>query len=402
MIERKPHEPMLDFLPQSGTWDDSQGRSLALGCATCPWLKRCGGLHVAAPVFDCLSYCSCEDRSKCDAVCPNNPDTFVNHVREVRGFDLGNVPRAPELPTPALPPVIPYVQHGYRRNGQFTSPSAAIPLYKLYDLRTGKLHVRSKAELAERFRIDPSAQMIATGVDRDFRVESWWEWFWTDADRLKPLRDLGVALITVPNFSLFTNVPRHDNFHAMKRIALSWAAVVNSGVAAALHINARTPTDYRVWLEFIRDRPEVRTLAFEFGTGCGSGNRIEFHVDQLCALARGMGRPLTLILRGGSGYLAKLRDNFAHVAVIETAAFRKTMKRMRGTLRDNGRVKWEQAPTNKGAPLDELLAHNSRVQDQATRDPPQRQPRSALVIRHSRPRSTNNADGQPRQTSFLR
>src|SRR5262249_44274604 len=146
---------------------------------------------------DCMSYCSCHDRMKCDAVCPNNPDVFVKHVREVRGFDLGNVPRAPVLGIPALPPVIPYVQHGYRRSGTFMAPSAAIPLYKLYDLRTGKLHVRSKAELAERFRIDPSAQLIATGVDRDFRVESWWEWFWTDAERLKPLRDLGVSLITV-------------------------------------------------------------------------------------------------------------------------------------------------------------------------------------------------------------
>jgi hypothetical protein len=60
---------------------------------------------------------------------------------------------------------------------------------------------------------------------------------------MQTLLDLEIALVTTPNFSLFTNVPRPDNLHAIKRIGLSWAELVAGGVPAALHINARTDYD---------------------------------------------------------------------------------------------------------------------------------------------------------------
>ena len=59
--------------------------------------------------------------------------------------------------------------------------------------------------------------MIVSGVDKDGPIERWWDY----KDRelvLASLKQLGITLITTPNFSLLTDVPRTDNLHAMKRI----------------------------------------------------------------------------------------------------------------------------------------------------------------------------------------
>jgi hypothetical protein len=85
--------------------------------------------------------------------------------------------------------------------------------------------------------------------------------------------DLGIVLVTAPNYSLILNVPRQDNLHNMKRIALVWAEFMAGGVACALHVNGRTPYDYMRWRDFVAERPEVRHIAFEFGTGAGSSAR---------------------------------------------------------------------------------------------------------------------------------
>ena len=85
----------------------------------------------------------------------------------------------------------------------------------------------------------------------------------------------------------------------MKRIALSWAEVMGLGVPAALHLNARTDHDYARWTKFVAERPEVTMVAFEFATGAGYSERLEWHVDRLCALASAAGHELTLIVRGG-------------------------------------------------------------------------------------------------------
>ena len=51
---------------------------------------------------------------------------------------------------------------------------------------------------------------------------------------------LGVEMVNSPNFSLFTNVTRHDNLHNMKRIALTSAEFMAGGMPCALHVNVRT------------------------------------------------------------------------------------------------------------------------------------------------------------------
>ncbi len=400
MTRRAPQEPTRRFEPSYRLRDDAALYAPSLGCSGCPDFEICGGLHTDAGVFDCNDFCSCADPALCDTVCRNKPDTFFERYLEIGGFDLKSTPKVPALPAPSLPPVIPLIGHKYSRHAVLNEPVIAVPLYELFHMGSGQPLVRTRAELAARFRIPEEAVVVASGVDRDIKLEAWWAF----ADRSLihvTLRDLGIALVTVPNFSLFLNVPRPDNLHSIKRIALSWAELMTAGIPAALHLNARTDRDYARWMRFVRERPEVEIVAFEFGTGAGAPNRIDWHVDRLCRLADAAGRPMTLVVRGGAPVLQRLRRHFAHVVLIETDAFARTLKRRRAELTEGGRLRWPRISTPKGAPIDELLAHNIATKRAALLltdfAPPPRSDRAAGYAR----RPTQHADGETGQGSFL-
>lgn len=398
MSARPAHEPASPFRPAQRLLDDAAKHPSALGCLACPDCKACGGLHIEAGVFDCSGLCACADPTKCDMVCRNKPDQFVDRYQEVGGFDLDSVPRVAARAIPALPPVIPLIGHKYSRQTILAEPVVALSLYELIHMGTGEPHVRTRAELAQRFLIPEDATLVVTGVDRDAKLEAWWGF--ENRERLvSALRALDVALVTGPNFSLFTDTPRPDNLHSIKRIALSWAELMAGGVAAALHVNARTDHDYRRWAQFIRDRPEVTAVAFEFGTGAGYQGRIDWHVERLCALAKRAGRPLTLVLRGGIPALARLRAHFAQVILIETDAFTRTLKRRRAEISVSGRLRWMRVTTETGAPLDELLAHNiaTRRTDlmAASRSRPLR------LVRPPTKRAAKHAHGEAGQRSLM-
>jgi hypothetical protein len=400
MNRRPSYEPTRNFRPSPRLQDDAQRNARWLGCLGCPDFKVCGGLHTEADIFDCDDLCSCADQEACDMVCRRKPLAFFERLMEIGGFDLETTPRVAPVVASSLPDHVPFIGHKYSRIQTLAALVVAVPLYEIFHMGTGEPHVGSRAELAKRFLIADDALVIATGVDRDFKVERWWE-FPDRAKVMRALRDLGIALVTTPNFSLFTNVPRPDNLHGMKRIALSWAELMAAGIPAALHLNARTDFDYARWTQFVAARPEVEIVAFEFGTGAGYPNRIEWHVERLCALADAAGRPLRLVLRGGVRMLPRLRTAFAQVILIETEAFSRALKRRRATITEAGRLRWLRTPTPKGEPIDALLAHNIATVRSALSSP-------APVARDiSRPergavrRQTANADHQPAQPSFM-
>jgi hypothetical protein len=217
-------------------------------------------------------------------VCRFNPSTFVRRIREVGGLHLESVPRAPVLSIPNLPELVPLIGHKYGRMAQLREPVVAISLYDLFHMGTGKPLVSTPEELWARFRISPSTTVVVTGVGRDPQIEAWWE-FGDRGPLMDTLHRTGVALVTAPNYSVLTNVPRPDNLYNIKRILLAWSELTRAGVPTALHPNARTELDYARWSAFIRQRREVRALSFEFSTGCGYVGRIDWHVRQLCSLA---------------------------------------------------------------------------------------------------------------------
>lgn len=400
MRRRPPHEPTRDFHPSHRLHDDAMRNPRSLGCRGCPDLAHCGGLHTEARIFDCADLCSCADRSKCDMVCRHKPHAFFERLREVDGLDLTTVPRVAPVARPSLPDLVPLIDHKYSRTKTVVEPVVAVPLYELFHMGTGESLVRTRAELAARFLIQEGATVIASGVARDVKVEAWWAF----ADRgrvMQALRDLGIALVTTPNFSVFLNVPRPDNLHGIKRIGLSWAELMAGGIPAALHLNARTDFDYLRWTRFIADRPEVECVAFEFGTGAGYRGRIDWHVERLCALARSIGRPLTLVVRGGVQMLPRLRACFSHVVLIESDAFSRALKRRRAVITEPGRLRWIRMRTPKGAPIDDLLAHNIATVRAAhtLRLFALRRPLRLPELPNRRP--AQNADRHPAQMSFV-
>ena len=398
MNRRPPHEPSRIFSQPNRLWDNPTLQPRSLGCSTCLEFSRCGGVHTDAGVLDCHDLCSCKDKNTCDMVCRFNPSHFVARMREIGGLSF-NAPRVPARGVPDLPLVVPFVDHRYSRTETLDEQVVSLSLYEVVNLVTGRPHVSTVEQLAERFLIPEGATVVLSGVDKDGPIERWWE-LKNRRETLRDLAALGIGLVTSPNYSVLTDVPRTDNLHAMKRILLAWTEMADAGLCAALHLNGRTEHDYRRWAELIAARPEIEIVAFEFATGCGRGERIDWHVTQLCALADSVGRPLTLVIRGGGRKLRPLRQHFAQVSLIETDAFARTLRRRRAHLVESGRLKWIPSPTPKGAPIHDLLAHNIHV----VRSVYETQAEQAPYLRLSSPlaRLAAHRDRQTSQTGFLR
>jgi len=347
------------FRQPSSLRDDAAHYPLSIGCMQCPELNRCGGLHSDADMYDCDALCDCADKAACDRVCRIKAKHFVQSVREVHGLELDNVSRVAPVAIPLLPKVIPLIEHRSARNDRFLSDAIALPLYRVIDLQHGRLHVQSREELAERFRISADARIVLSGVEKDRYIERWWE-LENRTKLLEGLAKLDIGMITGPNYSVLTDVPRTDNLHAIKRIALAWAEMASAGLPAALHVNARTEQDYQNWQAMIVERGEIAALAFEFATGCGHPDRIDWHVEQLCKLAMNVNRPLALIIRGGGRKLHILAQHYVNVTLLETESFSRTRCRRRAHIFD-GKLRWTSSLTPRGAALDELFAHNVTI-----------------------------------------
>ncbi|MER8402444.1 hypothetical protein [Mesorhizobium sp. M1348] len=327
-------------------------------------------------------------------VCRFNVRLFLARMQEVGGLLFDNAPRVPSRGVPELPRLVPFVDHRYGRAATLNEPVVALSLYEVVNMASGQLHVATQQELAARFLIPADATIVLSGVDKDGLIERWWE-LPNRPEILAGLARLGVALVTAPNYSVLLDVPRTDNLHAMKRILLAWTEMAAAGVTAALHVNARTDHDYRRWAELIAKRPEIEALAFEFATGGGRGERIDWHVDQLCKLADRVGRPLTLVIRGGGRKTSQLRRHFAYVTLIDTEAFARAIRRRRAVLTESGRIKWASSPTPKGAPIDGLFAHNVEIVRLAHELGVEPAPRLRLVVKPRRVPDRNDEAIQP-------
>ncbi|MEQ1756078.1 MAG: hypothetical protein ABL973_18290 [Micropepsaceae bacterium] len=319
-------------------------------------------------------------------------------MAEVGGLSFKNVKRVNPQGVPELPRVIPLIDHRYGRASILNEHAVALSLYKVVNMATGALHVTTREALARRFLIPEDATIILSGVEQDGSIERWWE-IANRSEILAGLASLGVEAITAPNYSVLNDVPRTDNLHAIKRILLTWTEMAAAGLPAALHVNARTEHDYRRWGDLIIERSEIEMLAFEFATGAGHGERINWHVEQLCKLSERAGRPLTLIIRGGGRKADLLRHHFAHVTLIDTEAFARAIRRKRAVLTDSGRLKWVSYPTPIGAPIDDLVACNiAAVRLAHTLGQRPAAPRLRVV---TTARRTSDSDDQPVQLSFL-
>ena len=163
-------------VPLQRLWHDAGRLTPSLGCAKCPDRRVCGGLSVAAPIFDCMHLC-CGNPGECDSVCRSKPEDFACRVREIGGFGLDNVPRAPTLAPPELPEIIPTVFHGDKRQSRFDGPGAVcIPLFKVIDVRGAEAKF-----LAARTEFTHIAFEFGTGAGWKGRID----WYAEQLTRLR-------------------------------------------------------------------------------------------------------------------------------------------------------------------------------------------------------------------------
>lgn len=341
-------------------WDDAASQALALGCVGCADRAICGGLHKKQEHYNCLDDC-CGDATTCDSVCPRNMKGFLERVREIDGFDLGTIARAAALPRAELPEAIPLIYHGNRRAEGLDAPYVALPLHKFYRRPSGQPRFSSRAEIEDTFRIAKNTVLVLVGSGRDRPIEAWWGLSEKRQPLIAHLRNLGVSLVTSPNYSLFTDEPRYNDLYNIKRIGIAWQEIVQGGVPAALHINARTDRDYQRVTEFIAERPEVNEIAFEFGTGANWPLRRNFHVAKLAAIPRAIGRSIRLVMIGGLPALPILARAYPDLTVIDTTAFMTALHRQRLYASNDGRVSRRSELTEAGAPVDALLRDNTAL-----------------------------------------
>src|SRR5258706_3175940 len=337
-------------------WHDAEKFTSSLGCNECHYRKQCGGLQIEAQVFDCTSFCRCVNPEKCDNVCSKNPRHFVARVQEVNSLGLENAPGGQKLPHPDLPSLIPLIYHSDARIRAPSVGVVALSLFELFDKRTGTLRFQTREDLALRFGISVESNIVLSGTDTDPPLERWWRL--TDrAGTARALANLGVKLITAPNFSLFDDVPRFDNLYNVKRIAICSSEIQFAGVQCAVHVNARTDRDWDNWISFLTDHSEYSFVSFEFGTGAGARPRFPWHVKQLCRLARSVPHPLHLVARGGIPAFPDLGKAFDSVSLVDTASFVRAHRRRKAILSPSG-LSWEQSLTEVGQPIDDLLEWN--------------------------------------------
>jgi hypothetical protein len=101
---------------------------MALGCTTCPELEDCGGLKTDEPVFNCDALCRCtaEERLSCTVVCRSKSAQYARYRREVGGFKLDTVGRAPRTATAPLPATIPWLDGRGSLAGGMALPAVAV------------------------------------------------------------------------------------------------------------------------------------------------------------------------------------------------------------------------------------------------------------------------------------
>ena len=129
------------------------------------------------------------------------------------------------------------------------------------------------------------------------------------------------------------DVPRADNLHSRKRIAIVWSELVAEGIPCALHLNGRTPADFAFYASLMAET-SATTVSFEFATGAASKDTAVLFLDRMERFAELVGRPLNLITRGGVAHYSRLNSIFQSVVQIDTAAHMKAKHRQvlqRGT-----------------------------------------------------------------------
>lgn len=327
-----------------------------LGCGSCLDRHACGGLHLenGSAMLTCMDLCRCDDPDTCDVVCPRAPLRFVRRVREVGGFQFDGIP-VREFPSlPIVKDCIPIVEGRVTPRRPLEIEYAAIPLTRALTGQGRVQRAKTREELVKFHGVAPRKGWIATGVEDDRFVERIWR-LPKHREIFKAMHEAGVIMATTPNFSLYADTPRHDNLHAMKRIAWMWYIMNEAGLPTALHVNGRTAQDFQRWSEFIIGQPSVTAIAFEFLTGAKQAEDAHRYVERLKKLRKTVARPLTIVVRGAAKIALELEEVFENVIWLDATPYFRAMHRHEPVVTSSGMVRYAPRGGDRNAPIGGLF-----------------------------------------------
>jgi hypothetical protein len=304
-----------------------------------------------------MDLCLCKDPNACDMVCPKAPQRYSRRLDEIGGFGFDNIPVRAFPAPPTISGYIPLVKGKVSNHRTLEMDYIAIPLTHAIKGRGLIQHAKTKAELIRDHGITPRKGWIVTGIEDDRQVERIWK-LNNHREIFQGLKDAGVVLATVSNLSLYADCPRHDNLHAMKRIALLWFIMNDAGLPTALHINGRTDHDFERWAAFIERQYSITTIAFEFLTGAKPLDDANRYCERLIALARRVKRPLTLVLRSSLDIANRLRPEFHQLVWLSATPYIRTVKRHQAIQDEKKRLQYKPRGGNAQAPIGSLFKAN--------------------------------------------
>lgn len=350
---------MLPPEAHKGAWvlKDVGAAPALLGCQGCSDLGICGGLHLRneSAMLTCMDHCQCNDSKTCDLVCPRRPEVFARRIHEVRGLDFENIPRKESgILLPPLPRVVPILEGRVSKRHPVALEYAAVPLTRALIGRGSKTRAKTAEELKLDHGVNPRRGWIATGIEDDRFVERTWG-LAQPREVFKAMKAAGVIFATSPNYSLYLDAPRHDNLHAMKRIAWMWYAMNEAGIPTALHVNGRTDHDFERWASFIAARPEVTSIAFEFLTGAKQDIDAERYMARLTALRASVGRPLLLAVRGAAEHAHRLEQVFEQVVWLDASPYFRAVHRQEPIFGDDGVLRYCARRARREEPIGALF-----------------------------------------------
>lgn len=329
-------------------------------CAECGFLDVCGGLEGDA--FDrgcfqrCNTYCAVYG---CDVVCPSVPLLFGEFFADVGGICVPPCEPLVMFDSKVLPVYIPQINHGWQRDECLDEPWVTVPLYVVagrdrkqrYDVR-----FRSADELRKALRVSPRTKIIVTSVTPDSYIEDFWAEHNVKQIPSK-LAAIGIAAMTVPNYSFMLDVPRTNSLYNMSRIFRAAEAISSAGISTILHLNASTKKDWERWLGVLKDQEHLSCVCLEFQTGTGVREIGDKCLAGLIDLQNSLGRGLHPFVLAGGGRMPELQKHFRSFTAVDATPFMKTIKRQ-FLYNVNGAWKWRRRATPVGASLSSRLAKN--------------------------------------------
>lgn len=328
---------------------------VAAGCETCGLIQHCGGMRNERALLTCVDQFCC-GTGDCDNVCPDHPK-YAKWVKEIGGYGSHRIGPMQQSDV-RIPTYVPLVHHGYCRQSRLHAEAVAVCPYNFLKQKRRRYvsNVQDQESLRVKFKIADDAKLILCGTAKDKPLEAYWT-----HRRAEQTMDLIAAinpdLYIAPNFSMFLDVPRHDNLFNIKRQLLCLSELSAAGVSVVPHISATMPHDWDNWRAFLAEHTDIQHIAFNFQTGYSNTDEAKIALNRLVRLQQTLGRDLSLIMIGGSQFLEVAMLNFVRLTVIDSTPFMKTQHRQRLVMNGSKRH-WVKSPTKRGTPIDDLLQQN--------------------------------------------